>query len=304
MAAYLGIGAINGKTGPNQTPIGAASHNLRKIPAEMRGRAGDRINPKRSHLNRILSGPDTPAAVASLIDRLIAEAGARIKRKDQIKLFEAVVGLKEDVGDIEGFFEAAMYWMVNWFDCPLVSAVTHHDEAEPHMHMLFVPLRDGRLQGREVMGGPQELRQMAKEFQAQVGQRFGLATKRHFTTKERETGASVVLGQLQQALPPGWLSADQSFQLKRAITGANFEGVIAAFGVDADSLDDTQKRVPSTAIAVQNGGKKPDRYHCVAVRSSALPETPKRGPRVTGDADAKSGHYDIDDTPACGDKVA
>jgi hypothetical protein len=271
MAAYLAIGAINGKSGRNQTPIGAASHNLRKIPAEMRGRAGDRINPKRSHLNRILSGPATPAAIVSLIDRLIADAGARIMRKDQIKLFEAVIGLKEQVDDVDGFFEAAMYWMVNWFNCPLVSAVTHHDEAEPHMHMLFVPLRDGRLQGREVMGGPQELRRMNKEFHAQVGLRYGLTTKRHFATREREAGASAVMGRLQQALPPGWLSADQSFQLRRAIAGPNFEGVISAFGVDVDHLNATQKKVVSTAIAVQNGDKNPNRYHCVAVQPSALP---------------------------------
>lgn len=256
MAAYIGISAINGKSGPNQTPIGAASHNLRKIPAEMRGNAADRIDPRRTHLNRILRGPDTPAAVVSFMDQLIVDAGARIKRKDQIKLFEVLVDPKKQIDDMAGFFETSICWMENWFNCPLVSAITHYDEEDPHMHLLFVPLRGHLLQGWMIMGGPNKLKQMHKAFQEQVGKLYGLPTKSHFSAKEREAGARAVVNQLQQSLPPGWLAADKIFQLRKAITGPNFEGVMSAFNVDIDNLAGSITKTASTAIAVKTVIKK------------------------------------------------
>ena len=45
----------------------------------------------------------------------------------------------------------------------------------------------------------------------------------------------------------------------------------------------------ATAIAVQNGGKNADRYHCVAVQSSAPPKPLTKGPRTDGDMTTTEG---------------
>jgi len=234
MAAYIALSPINGKSKVTQTPINAARHNLRTIEAELLGREGDRIDPERTKLNRVLSGPGHPDGVVALMDKLIVDFGAKVIRKDQIVMFEVVVSPKQAVQDMDGFFEASRLWMVDWFACPLVSAVTHHDEAEPHMHMLFVPLRDGRLQGDAVMGRRADVAKMHRAFQQQIGGRFGLMEQKRLTSKQRAGMADVVLAHIMRGRPANWLPADALHQLRRAIANAgNLDELVLALGVDA-----------------------------------------------------------------------
>ena len=49
--------------------------------------------------------------------------------------------------DTNAFFEQTLEWLRDYWACPIISAFIHHDEANPHMHVLVLPLRDGRMIG-------------------------------------------------------------------------------------------------------------------------------------------------------------
>ena len=47
----------------------------------------------------------------------------------------------------------------------IISAVVHLDEANPHMHFVFVPItRDNRLSSKDVMGGPKGMKKLQDDF--------------------------------------------------------------------------------------------------------------------------------------------
>lgn len=228
MAAYLGLQAINGRSKFSQTPLNVARHNLREIAAELHGRDGARIDPTRCKYNQILRGPGTAKDIVDLMERRILDYGAVCKRIDQIKMFEVVVSLREPVHDINQFFSETADWLTNWFDCPLLSAVIHNDEQEPHCHYLFVPLRDGRLQGSVVMGSKGDLHRLQVQYQEQLGQRYGLKQRERIGAAQRQYIGQRIL----QAINPSRLTADQQFQLRQALNNAgNFTMLSSAFGI-------------------------------------------------------------------------
>ena len=54
-----------------------------------------------------------------------------------------------------------------------ISAVVHLDEANPHMHFVFVPITpDGRLSSKDVIGGPKGMVKLQDDFYAHITQRY------------------------------------------------------------------------------------------------------------------------------------
>ncbi|WP_434655716.1 plasmid recombination protein [Chromobacterium violaceum] len=227
MAVYLAAHAINGKK-QNQTLQTVAAHNTRSIAAELRGGPGARIDPARVHLNRILAGPNTAEEIVASHARILEMFGAQPKRKDQITLIEAVVDPRQPLEDPIAFFEAAKDWLVCWYDCPLLSAVAHFDESAPHMHCLFVPIRDGRLQGDAIMGKRGDLARMQCDFQAAICKRFVIDPPPKMPAVERKRASLQIIDALIQQ--GARLSADQKHQLAQALQAAtNFQSLVAAF---------------------------------------------------------------------------
>lgn len=256
---YLSVVAINGKHKQSQTPLNVARHNLRTIEAELRGRKQDRINPALSVQNQILRGPDTPEAVITLMERLWGYEGAKVIRKDQICMFEVVVDPlcheNPSLTDLDTFFEDAILWLVSWFDCPLLSAIVHHDEARPHMHLLFTPLKDGRLQGAQVMGNRTALSKMQAEFAAQLAARHGCQKTPKYTQNVRSMVAETVIRYLLGGRAHSCVTVNQEHQLRKAILAApDMHNLAAAFDVLLDSTSievDEQRRVrPPTSTMV------------------------------------------------------
>jgi hypothetical protein len=125
------------------------------------------------------------------------------------------------------------------------------------MHLLFLPLRDGKLQGHSIMGSPAETRKMQADFHHGIGKRHGLTSARHYSKSERESGAKTGIESVVHAIKNETLTADQTLILKQAIAGPSFEKVMQAFNID---LDKSQN-----AIAVGSEAQKPDRYYYVEV---------------------------------------
>jgi len=181
----------------------AAAHNLRAIRAELG--AGSHIDARRTALNTHLAGPASPEAVAKLADDKLAAAGVgtlRKVRKDAVRALEFVVSLPLDaVADDAAFFDAAMRWLAERFGgvANILSADVHRDEAAPHIHLLLVPLIDGRLAGSDAIGGPGKLRAMQEEFFRDVCAPHGLKRyPQQLQGKQKTNAASAILKELSR----------------------------------------------------------------------------------------------------------
>ncbi|MBQ0944113.1 plasmid recombination protein [Ideonella sp. 4Y16] len=160
------------KLAANGHVLAAARHNRRTIAAE-RG-AGSNIDPTRSHLNVTLEGPKSPEGVAALERWLVAEAGITKVRRDAVRAIEVICSLPRGAPvDALAYFASCVEWSRGTFG-PVLSADIHHDEAAPHVHVLCLPLVDGRLRGSDLMGGRERLRHLQSNFFDKVAKPFGL----------------------------------------------------------------------------------------------------------------------------------
>jgi hypothetical protein len=177
----------------------AGKHNLREIQAEI-GAEG-RIDATRICLNRVLSGPDSASEIAALAKQMMTDAELGNLRKDAVRGIEIIIGLpptsKVDQSD---FFDAALAWAKTFYCVPVLSAVLHRDEDAPHIHVLLLPLLDGRMQGSDLVGNRARLQAMQTSFYDQVGQRYGLSrpkSARRLSAATRSKTASLILSTLQ-----------------------------------------------------------------------------------------------------------
>lgn len=159
----------------------AAKHNLREINAELQPDSTSHINSKLSHLNRILRGKSTAWEIAKESERLMAEANAKVKRVDNIRGVELVFSLPNRFAfNGNACFEDFVLWVESHFpNLPILSAVVHWDESTPHIHVILLPLVDGKLQGHVVMGNRSQINKMRESCYAVVGKKYGMElTKR------------------------------------------------------------------------------------------------------------------------------
>ena len=127
------------------------------------------IDPERTPLNFHLIQPG--GWYRAIVNRQIQEAGCRT-RKDSVLLMEALVTASPEylAGkselELRRYFERAVEFMKTKQDpSTFVSAVVHMDEANPHMHLLFVPLtQDKRLGAKEIAGDRKKMVRWQDEF--------------------------------------------------------------------------------------------------------------------------------------------
>lgn len=146
----------------------AARHNLREIQAEL-GFCG-RIDPVRTADNVILAGPQTAAEVLAVADSLLARVKTSHLKRDHCRAIEAVFSLSTSSSiDNETYFTKCLNWLTQITGHPAVSAVIHNDEAAPHMHVLLLPVKDGRHVGGSEIARPKLKRLRDDFFQSVAG---------------------------------------------------------------------------------------------------------------------------------------
>ena len=154
------------------TLLEAARHNLREIQAEQ-GAVG-RIDSKRTPQNLILAGPATAADVQALAVSLLASVDTSRLKRDHCQAIEAVFSLPTHSSiEAVSYFTQCLQWLAGAMPLPVLSAVIHHDEATQHLHVLLLPLKDGR----HVGGAPiarLELKRLRDSFFANVAGPAGL----------------------------------------------------------------------------------------------------------------------------------
>lgn len=135
------------------------------------------IDPERTHLNYHLKKPDD--RYRPLVLNRIEEAGAR-RRKDSVVLQDCIVTASPDwINDkpyeeqVRFFNHAYDYFQNKFREENLISAVVHMDEANPHMHLCFVPItEDNRLSSKEIIGGPKGLSKLQDEFYEHMAKEY------------------------------------------------------------------------------------------------------------------------------------
>lgn len=156
----------------------AAKHNLREIAAEI-GDYGD-IDGRRTNQNYILCGTDTAAGVASDAQSLMDEAGIKSLRKDAVLGLEIIISLRPDSAiNARPFFRNSLEWADGYFRAPVVSAVVHRDQKNPHCHIIIVPMVNGHMRGSSLMGNKKKLHLMQVDFNRKVGESYGLTYQAH-----------------------------------------------------------------------------------------------------------------------------
>lgn len=244
----------------------AMKHNLREIQADIG--ADSHIDAKRTRLNIILAGAATSAEVAATAKRLMIEAGIAKPRKNGSMGIEIVFSLPADSQcDQTAFFQDALAWAVRFYDLPVLSAVIHNDEAAPHMHVILLPLVDGRMQGNAALGGKAKIYAAQATFFAEVGQRHGLTRPKppqRIDAATRAKSASLAVTALQSN--PELLDRADIESLLLATVGRNPEPWLAALKLSVPHAEKREKAWVATfinpcvekkqkAIAVSVGGK-------------------------------------------------
>ncbi len=127
------------------------------------------IDPSRTHLNFHLVKPE--GRYRRLAEQQIKEAGCRT-RSDSVRLVEALVTATPEFfkgkkkAEIRAYFQEALDFIQQHQDPKtIISAAVHMDEANPHMHLSFVPLtEDKRLSAKEIVGNRKKLIQWQDNF--------------------------------------------------------------------------------------------------------------------------------------------
>ena len=153
----------------------ASRHNKRLIQAEQG--ADSHIDAARICLNLSLHGPDSPEAVARLAKECMAAAGVRPQKKNAVLALEHVFSLPASTDiDLKAYFNDCVQWVARNFGGldNVLSADVHLDESAPHLHVLILPLVDGRMNGSDLFGNRQRLQFLHNDFHAAVAGRYGL----------------------------------------------------------------------------------------------------------------------------------
>lgn len=177
-AAYLNAKKISFRTHPSDWLLRAARHNLREI--DLAHYADDRFDPARVGDNQVLAGPACASAVHVLAEKRLQEEGIVKLRRDAVRFIEIVISLQEDDWgkDLQGFFLESLVWLRQQFGGEVLSAVVHHDQSAPHMHVIILPLVNGKMRGSNLFGYKGRLRALQHGFYREVAARYGAKAPR------------------------------------------------------------------------------------------------------------------------------
>jgi len=211
----------------------ALKHNLRKISAEKGGYSG--IESTRSHLNQVLIGGDDIDELKLEHQKTLSLYERKI-RKDAVRVIEAVFSPSIDFeGDFGGLFRDSVSWLEGYLRIPVISAVIHNDEKLPHLHVLMVPFKDGRLSAKDIIGGRGQLNQTKNSYFKTVGNKYSLynpRSDRRLTFKQRDEFASLSLDILTRRPE---LLTERRFELERAFKSSPLI-FLEALGVRPDEI--------------------------------------------------------------------
>lgn len=175
------VGKITGKP----KLLAACRHNLREIQAELG--AHSHIDPTKSANNLVLRGGQTSSEIMEEAERLIANSDVRVLRKDAVYAVEYIFSLSPlSVVNSYKYFQDSADWVASYTRCPILSAVVHLDEEAPHLHVLVLPMLNGKMRGSSIVGYKTKLANMKQDHYENVAKGHGLTRPNSLTSKQRK----------------------------------------------------------------------------------------------------------------------
>jgi len=290
----LGLSKYGGRK--PQALLASARHNRRKIQAELGARS--HIATERTHLNQTIAGPGTPEGVAELAAALMARTGTDVKklRKDHVQAFELLFSLPPDTDiDIDVFFRHCLRWAEEQFGRDtILSGDIHRDEAAPHLHVLLVPIVNGKYVGSKLITR-QELSELRESF-AKLALTYGLREPtRRLHGAAREDATQAVLAHLEATRDP-LLQSALWFMVKSDITRSPAR-YAAKLGVALAEKKAPAKRRKSMAEIFTGRGKGPKtegRVKPIGFDQAVFDGTPKS---IGFESDGINDHQKIESNP-------
>ena len=135
------------------------------------------IDPALTPLNYHLVKPTKSYRMMAL--ERIAEVGA-YRRKNSVVLQDGLITASPDwmksktPPEQSEYFNYVFEFLKERFGIEnFKSVIVHLDEANPHMHFVFVPITpDGRLSSKDVMGGPRGMAKLQDDFYAFISKKY------------------------------------------------------------------------------------------------------------------------------------
>ena len=240
-----------GKRKP-QSLLEAAQHNLRDV--EGRGWM-HKSDPAKIHLNRSLAGPGASAGVVALQEKFMVQAGYAPARRDYLQAFEVLFTTPTDFTvDYSDYFEWCLVWTRDNLGRDVVlTADTHFDEGEPHLHILVVPVVGGEWVGN-VFATPKTWPKLQAKFGRDVEVAFGLKLVPQLKGKALTDAANEVKERLTELLAPHVSPAVLEALLRLA--GRKPAALVGPLGITGGSGGDGGAAFKRIAMSTGKGPKR------------------------------------------------
>jgi hypothetical protein len=98
-------------------------------------------------------------------------------RSNAVMAVELVMTASPDFnGDWKGYLKGCDEWAMSLFGAENLIHIAHHfDESTPHTHLIFAPLKDGKLNANHFIGGSRDrMAELQEDFYEKVGKHFEL----------------------------------------------------------------------------------------------------------------------------------
>lgn len=188
------LGKVKGENGV----LVALKHNKRTLQGE-RG-ASANIDVTRTPLNYSLLNDHTPEQIAIYAKVQMLKAGIEKPRKDCVRAVEIVISLPVDrhQQDTRQFFIDSFEWVKQTFAGELLAFDIHLDESAPHAHALILPLTDGKMRGRDMVGNTGNLKRLINKFHNDIAKHYGLSRsdRKRLTNADKQSIERLVLKRL------------------------------------------------------------------------------------------------------------
>lgn len=168
-------------------------------------------DPTRTPLNYTLTTTQSATAITKRARDLLRSAGLgngvglKALRKNAAYAIEVLFSLPAHfAGDHKAYFLACLDWITDEFCNPelVLAAHVHLDESAPHMHVLTLPLVDGKMGASKLLGDRVQIQAYQDSFYNAVASRHGLQSIRNKTPKlARQDRAQRVISHIRTRHP-------------------------------------------------------------------------------------------------------
>lgn len=184
-------------TGHTKTLALADKHNRRLIAQEIGGYGA--IDGRRTPLNIELASLEgnsyEEVAIAKLQSMGLDLSHYSYRKKNRGYAVELVFSVTAGHHcDFNGMYSDSLGWLRDYYpESHIVHAVIHHDEDTPHMHVILVPIVNGRLDANEVSGYKGVSRKRNISLFEFLDKRYGLTFPVYLKGAEKRAGAALAV---------------------------------------------------------------------------------------------------------------